>query len=889
MIKAGRRFLNFAALAAVLYGVPAAAQGGRITGFVRDPQGGALSGVAIRATNQATGTIRRATSASDGSYTVTDLASGAYTVTASLPGLRSASQKDVQVTAGGAASANFVLNPLMLQAVTVTAMLREQRLTEIPFSIAAPTEQALQLRGVDNIETIAANVAGFSVQNLGPGQSQVAMRGASSGQVARDQPGVKEQVGTYLDDSPVSLSLFTPDLDLFDVGRVEVLRGPQGTLFGAGSEAGTVRYISNQPELGKSSTFSEVGGNWVGGGSPGSTAKFGVNAPLGQRAAARIVGYSNHLGGWMDAVQPDFRVNRDVNTSDRAGLRAAVRLEPNDRFSITPRIVFQRTTADGWNRIDAFNILANPYTTTRRAITLGDRQLFTQINEPYTDNFVLGDVNLQYKFGGATLTSITSYTHRSILVVRDATALTGSVMGGTLGLSDRVYTLDAPLNDTTRSGVWTQEVRLTGAASKLRWLVGGFYGDSKRDYGQNVRPVGVDSLAAAEGFAGGTQGWSQGSLGAGIDVLFFSDLHNKLTQGALFGEATLAATAQLDLTAGLRYYKFTEDRSLIFDGAFAVPTDTTGTTDASGLSPRFILSYKASDALTLNAQASRGFRLGGINDPLNKALCSAADTLTYGPLAGSWKDETAWNYEVGAKSQFAGGRGTLNISAFYMDIRDLQLTVSAGQCSSRLILNADKARSVGTEVELTASPNEHVDLSLSAGLNNSKLLTTFADTAGNVISGIASGNRLPSVPRFQASGSLTYGWSAGAGSRAFLSSSFQYVGSRYTLIDDQGDGVGAACAGERAGCLDLNTFGANTIGGPLNTPVFRFNPLLPAYTLVNLRAGYSRQSWQLSVYVNNVLDEIAFLALDRERGLRARVGYLTNQPRTVGVSLRFDY
>src|SRR6185503_5996837 len=136
--------------------------------------------------------------------------------------------------------------------------------------------------------------------------------------------------------------------------------------------------------------------------------------------------------------------------------------------------------------------------------------------------------------------------------------------------------------------------------------------------------------------------------------------------------------------------------------------------------------------------------------------------------------------------------------------------VSAGQCSSRLILNADKARSVGAEVELTASPNEHVDFSLSAGLNNSKLLTTFADTAGNVISGIASGNRLPSVPRLQASGSLTYGWSAGAGSRAFLSTSFQYVGSRYTLIDDQGDGVGTACAGQKAGCLDLNTFGANT-------------------------------------------------------------------------------
>jgi iron complex outermembrane receptor protein len=886
MVSPASRFLSLAALVALLFGAPgmALAQNGRIRGVVRDAGGDPLSGVTIRA--QGVGAAHRATTGADGSYSIANLSPGTYSVSASIPGLRTQAQQNVQVRADAETVVDFVMQAVQLEAVTVTAMLREQRLADVPFSIAAPTEQALRIRGAENIEAIAANVAGFSVQNLGPGQSQVAMRGASSGQIARDQPGVKEQVGAYLDDSPVSLSLFTPDIDLFDVSRVEVLRGPQGTLFGAGSEAGTVRYISNQPELAVSSTFGEVGGHWVGGGSPGSTAKIGVNAPLGPRAAARVVGYSNHMGGWMDAVQPDFRVNDDVNSSDRTGVRAALRLEPSERFSITPRIFYQRVQADGWNRIDAFNILANPYTTTRRRVTLGERQLFTQINEPYTDDFVLGDVNWSYKFGGAKLTSITSYTHRKILVVRDATALTGSVMGGTLGLSDRVYTLDAPLDDSTRSGVWTQELRLTGASRKVRWLVGGFYGKSKRDYGQNVRPVGVDSLAAAEGFA--PKGWSRGNLGAGIDVLFFSKLHNSLTQYAAFGEATLAATARLDVTAGLRYYNFNEDRSLIFDGAFAVPTDTTGKTDASGVAPRFMVSYKASDAVTLNAQASRGFRLGGINDPLNAALCTAADLSTFGPLAGSWKDEKVWNYEVGAKTQFARGRGSLNVSAFYMDIRDLQLTVTAGSCSSRLILNADKARSVGAELEFTASPNDHVDLAVSAGLNNSKLLTTFRQ-GGNVVAGIAEGNRLPSVPRFQGSASLTYGWTLGTGSRAFVSGAYQYVGSRYTLIDDQGDGVGAACAGQKFGCLDLNTFGSNTIGGPLTQGIFRFNPLLPAYGLVNLRVGLTRQSWELSVYLNNALDETAFLALDRERGLRARVGYLTNQPRTLGVAMRFDY
>src|SRR4029078_2565517 len=129
---------------------------------------------------------------------------------------------------------DFSLEVMLSEEVIVTATKREEELINVPFSLAAPTADVLRERGVETLEGVAANVGGFTVQNLGPGQSQVAIRGVSAGQIVRDQPGVKEQVGVYLDDSVVSLSLFTPDLDLFDVSRVEVLRGPQGTLFGSG-------------------------------------------------------------------------------------------------------------------------------------------------------------------------------------------------------------------------------------------------------------------------------------------------------------------------------------------------------------------------------------------------------------------------------------------------------------------------------------------------------------------------------------------------------------------------------------------------------------------------------------------------------------------------------
>ena len=176
--------------------------------------------------------------------------------------------------------------------VTVTARKREENLQSVPFSVVAPTQQALRNRGAESIEDVSANVAGFSVQNLGPGQSQIAMRGVSAGQVVRDQPGVKEQVGVYLDESVISLSLFTPDLDLFDMSRIEVLRGPQGTLFGSGSLSGTVRYITNQPAIGVTEGAGELGFSSLNGGGLGNNAKFAVNVPLGPAAAVRVTAYN---------------------------------------------------------------------------------------------------------------------------------------------------------------------------------------------------------------------------------------------------------------------------------------------------------------------------------------------------------------------------------------------------------------------------------------------------------------------------------------------------------------------------------------------------------------------------------------------------------------------
>ena len=877
-------FVALLVMVSVAYARPAYSQsgGGKIAGVIKDASGGLVPGATITVTNQATNASQTATSGADGAYSVS-VPAGTYSVAASVKGFSTKTQRALKVAAGATLSADFSLQANREEEVTVTAMRREETVQDTPVSVAAPTESDLRERGVEDIEGVARNVAGFSVQNLGPGQSQVAMRGVSSGQIARDQPGVKEQVGAYLDESVISLSLFTPDIDLFDMSRVEVLRGPQGTLFGSGSETGTVRYISNQPEIGgKAKAFGEFGGNSISGGSQGGNVKFGFNAPVGDKAAFRVAAFYNRFAGYIDSpgitrtaqgvIRPDpASKDEDVNTGDRTGVRAALKIAPNDRLTLTPRIVYQEAKADGWNRTDVFNILANAYTTTRPAVALGSREQFRQIAEPFKDKFFLGDLNIGYKFSGASLTSITSYTNRDVDVIRDAGALTSSITGGSIGLSERVYSLDSPLDDATKAKVFTQEIRFSGGKDKFTWVAGGFYSNTTRDYGQSLLVAGFEALTGIP---------TAGKFGAAKDVLFFSKLHYELKQTAVFGEGTLSLNDKLSVIGGARYYDFNEDRTQVFDGIFADPASKPGSISANGVAPRVILAYKASPTTNLNAQVSKGFRLGGINDQLNLPLCTAQDLKTYGGL-DNWKDETSLNYEVGSKSRILNGRGSLNVSGFYTDIKNLQATETAGSCSSRVVLNVAKARSQGFEAEFAVTPNNNFDFSISGGYTDSVIKSTFASSGGDL--GIRDGARLPSVPKVQLSAAATYQWSMKNGSLVYLTGTFQHVGSRFTQVDDEN------ASGNQTRTLNLRSFGANSIGGPLTAGTFSYSTELPSYDIANLRLGLRKAKWDAALYANNVTDEEAYLALDRERGTRARIGFLTNQPRTFGVSVRVNF
>jgi len=760
--------------------------------------------------------------------------------------------------------------------ITVTATKRASTIQDVPFSINAQTQDDIQRTGASTLEDLARNVAGLTIQNLGPGQSQVAIRGVSAGQIIRDQPGVKEQVGVYFDESVISLSLFTPDFDLYDLNRVETLRGPQGTLFGSGSIGGTIRYITNSPDADEFDASVELNLNTVTDGEVGGHVKGMVNIPLADgKAALRAVGYTTEYSGFIDARREGGGVDEDVNGGNRTGGRVALTFMPTDNLSITPRITYQEIETDGFNRQEVFNLYANPYTTTRPAIQLGPREQFLQLREEFSDETLLADLLVEAGFDNFDLTFVGSFTDRAILVSRDASALTGSVSVD-LGYPDAGVLLPSNLRDTTDLKQTTYELRFSSNTDgPWQWLFGAFFADMDRDYAQRLPTPGYASVTDAVLGAGTSAAVANGF--PNLDSPYNADLPYDIKQKAVFGEVTFDVTDLLHLTIGGRWYDFEESRAFTSGGLFSNGDDRRDDTSSDGITPRFMASYELNDNVTLNAQASQGFRLGGVNDPLNLTLCTDEDEAIFGSFQ-SYDDEKMWNYEIGVKSRFDNGI-TLNAAAFRSEISDLQVTLDAGSCSSRISFNVADAHTQGLEFELMGQASDSFEFSLAGSFLESEFDTTVTDATDAILGGVEKGNRLASVPEFQIAATGTWLFPVSWGSSeldGYVAASIQHVGDRITQPSDQIPGAG-------------NFVSGLPFGGASGNDTTALDLVLDPYTIGNVSAGFGKDTWEAVLYVTNVTDENADLSFDRERGGRARLAFRTNMPRTFGVTYRMRF
>ena len=599
----------------------------------------------------------------------------------------------------------------VLDVIVVTAQKRSQSLQDVPFSLSAIAGDDLETLGGEGFDTFARRIPGLQFTNSLTGRTQLTMRGVSSGLDASDRPQLNTTVGLYLDETEISMTAANPDLQLFDLERVEVLRGPQGTLFGSGSMSGVIRLISRKPNTQdyELSLSSEV--NIVKGGDVGYTFRGVGNIPVADNAAFRILGYFDRVGGHFDNAILGLRNTDDVATY---GGRASFLVHPSDRSSVLAKVVYQKREADDFDNWDAFG----PFP---------QRGVFAL--EPADNEIFIADLTVDYDFDFATLTSATAYRDRS-----DINRSEASGFGAFLGVPRLALTAE-PLPTFGSQQGFSQELRLASAnTGRLEWVVGGFFSTLDRLLTQTLDFPGIE----AGGFA------PPGSLfGVQTDRIFDGRFQVDTVQYAAFVDATYFVTDKLSVAAGFRYAQYKQEADIDFRGVLAGPDQQLReNTREDRVNPRFNISYDFDADRKAYFQAAQGFRIGGVNEPVPLPAC-AADLVALGfadGRPGGFDSDGLWNYEIGVKSRFYDRRITLNVAAFTIDYNDVQ-TQTRLDCAFSVIVNAGELTSRGVEVEVAAD----VTGWLTVGANATYTDATLASSESALGE---EGDRAPYVPKW---------------------------------------------------------------------------------------------------------------------------------------------
>lgn len=715
--------------------------------------------------------------------------------------------------------------PRALEEVTVTASKRgvEETLQNVPFSIQAITDEQIERTGVQSFEGYARSVPSLSFVQRAPNSATFVMRGVSTGDIRGDDPQNHESVGMYVDEVPVAVNGFNPDVSLFDLARIEVLRGPQGTLYGAGAMSGAIRLITNQPNVSRSESRAQL---------TASSTRFGginyginalVNTPLIEdKLAIRLVGHYRNMDGFIDNVLFDdndantgFRHGNgeNINTQEDTAARLALRYEPTDRLAAT---------------FTVFNQVSNLGGSFMENEPLGELEQAAPLEAPTRDELSIFNVVLEYDLGAATLTSSTAYTTRDKQSRADLNQLVTAVFG---------VAVDSPITNTTDIEDIHQELRLASSGSgRLNWVAGAYYNTQDRLFTQDLAVIGFEELT----------GINLDEFGSSL--MFEGDTLLDLEQKALFGEVTYEFAPNWRATLGLRWFDMSIESDIRYAGLFQGGVDRQQLSNTeSGYTPKFNLSYQATPDVLMYAQAAQGFRLGGTNDIV--PLISCGEDLAELGLAGgprAFDSDGLWNYEVGTKSRWLGGRLLLNSSVYHIDWTDIQTNAQL-RCGFGFIENAGAAEVDGVELEMRARTLAGLEVSIGGSYTNARLSEPAPNLGGN------TGDHMPFVPKYGYNASLHYEREIGSGAMGFAHFDYQHVDSSSSRFDP-------------------------ATGVPQ-----------PAYDIGNFRVGLQFPRWTLSLFVDNVWDERA--ALKRDISLfSAAPGIISsrNRPRTIGLSLRWE-
>lgn len=627
-----------------------------------------------------------------------------------------------------------------LGTVVVTANKRSERLQDVPMAVSTLSGSDLERQTAQSFADYATRIPGLDIVSQGPGQTQLTLRGITSGANTANAT-----VGTYIDDVPYGSStvysagsVLTPDIDPDDVERIEVLRGPQGTLYGSNTLGGLLKFVTVKPDSTAVAGRVSLGGSSVSDGGSGFDAHAMFNLPLVRdKLALRVNAYTRHDPGYLDNVATG---QKDVNDAKVHGGRAQLLWTPSDAFSLRLSALAQNLSGDA---LDNGGTDVDPLTLKP---IYGDLK---QTRAPGTGGldirYRLYDASANADFGWSQLVSSTSYSTLDTLFNTDVTAAYGPIINPALGLDNGGYAISDPIG----LDKFTQELRLQSPEDRtFEWRAGLFY---TRERTTNVQDIlGFDASTGTP-------------LGLPFTLGHIAVGPATFTEWAGYGDITWHATDRLSILVGARY---THDRTtfhqsgngiLVGDSDFSIKGSDSPTTFL------FNPSFKFSDDLMAYVRVASGYRPGGPNVGVPPGLGAP---VTFGP-------DKLVSYELGLKSTLLDRRMTLDLAGFYIDWSKIQLTSFAGGFS--FLGNGGEARSQGLEASWQYAPVHGLMLSANASWTDAELT---ADTPAGLYG--SKGDRLPWVPRWHASAGIDYDFPISGNWSGFIGGSYTYVGKRTT-------------------------------------------------------------------------------------------------------------
>jgi outer membrane receptor protein involved in Fe transport len=737
-----------------------------------------------------------------------------------------------------------------LEEVVVSAQKRDESLQDVPLSIQAIGQKELAELKVNDFGDYVKFLPNVSYQTAGPGFSRPYMRGVASGENA-NHSGPLPSVGVYLDEQPITTIQGPLDVQIYDIARVEVLAGPQGTLYGASSQAGTIRIITNKPQRGEFDAGFELTGSTLAG-DLGYTAQGFTNIPIGDQAAIRLVGWTTYEPGFIDnvrstrvfptsgiALDNSARVEDNYNDVRKTGARLALGIDLNDSWTLTPTVMAQKSVAHGAFGFDPLE---------------GDLKVAHALPEGIEDKWVQAALTLQGKIGSWDMTYAGAYLKRDDDTKSDY-ADYAFFYDSCCGYGSYFYDNDGALIDPSqfiagsdRYKKQSHELRFSSPAEN-RWRVtlGAFTQKQEHGIHQDYQVAGLADDVAVTG---------------NPDTIWLTEQQRTDKDDALFGELTFDITDRLSVTGGARF--FDSENSLYgFFGYSSTYSGGTGesqcfdaqpfraapcvnldkTVKEDGNTKRVNLTFHATDDVMLYATWSEGFRPGGINRK-GSLPPYTSDFLT--------------NYEVGFKTTWANNRLRFNGALFVDDWDDFQYSF-LGANGLTEIRNAGQARIKGFETDIVWAVSDGFTLSTALSFLDAKTRQDYCGalyggdnldgTDPNVLPGDAlygkvvtncsdplapvgtivqapSGQALPVQPKFKGNVIGRYEFAAGT-QRAHVQGAWVYQGSAWS---------------------DLRTAERNLLGKQ------------PSYSIVDFAGGIDNDSWGLELFVKNVFDEQAEIA-----------------------------